>query len=55
MNVNVTYKFHQEFYDKYNTPKQNYDPERPIANCPTDKEIIEGAKECASDWECSIL
>lgn len=63
MNLNITVKFHQDVYDRYKDyePKSTYNPERPMANCPTDKEIVEGTKECANDVKecadegCNIL
>jgi hypothetical protein len=70
MTINVTFKFHDSVYERYN----NREPVKPrekdavdecldqIQTCPTDKEIIDGAKECydqvkecpTDEW-CKIL
>jgi len=59
MSFSVTFKFHDEFYKNYTPPSPPKEPKEPtfmeeFARCPTDQDIIEGAKECASDInECA--
>ncbi len=56
--MNVTFKFHESFYEKYKDFEPEVKPQEPdlidkIAHCPTDSEIVNGFQEC--DDFCKIL
>ncbi len=69
MSYSVSFKFREEFYSNYTPPTPPSTPKEPkeptfmeeFARCPTDDDIIEGAKECALDVKecasegCTIL